>query len=372
MPDAAPSPIDALLARLAELDGSDLFLTVGAPPMASVSKRMVPLMERPLTRADLEKAAGPFLAAGDRAARFAARPELDIAHVLPGKGRFRLSVFKQRGEVAIVARRVKLEVPTIEQLGLPPVLSRMALERKGLILVTGATGSGKSSTLAAMIDHRNRSSPGHILTIEDPIEFVHEHRASIVSQREVGVDTATFPDALRSALRQAPDVILVGEIRDRETASAALELAETGHLALATLHSVNAAQALDRVANLFPPEVRPAAHMLLSLNLTGIVSQRLVPSRSGGRVAALEVLVPTPRVRDLVRDGDIGAIRDAMSQGGADGMQTFDDSLYRLVKERRLTLEEALPFAESASDLRLRFTREGAGGATGDGIRVAR
>jgi twitching motility protein PilU len=372
MADAPPNPLDVLLSRLADLDGSDLYVTVGAPPVASVSKRMTPLMERPLTRADIERAIAPFLAIGDRAARFAEKPEIDLAHAIAGKGRFRINIFRQRGEPALVARRIKLVVPSLESLGLPPVCARFALERRGLVLVTGATGSGKSSTLAAMIDHRNRSAEGHILTIEDPIEFVHEHKRSLISQREVGVDTASFEDALKSALRQAPDVLLIGEIRDRETASAALELAETGHLVLATLHSVNAAQTLERVSNLFPPDARPAAHLLLSINLAGIISQRLVPTRAtGGRVAVLEILVPTPRVRDLVREAEIGTIREAMEEGRQEGMQTFDDALYHLVKARRLGLDEALPFAESASDLKTRFRREGGAPEQQEAIRLA-
>src|SRR6266850_8508582 len=267
-------PIEPWLARMSELDASDLFLTVGSPPMALVNKRLVPLSEAPLASKDLEALAAPFLGDG-RAAEFAKRPDLDLATAVPGKGRFRLNIFRQRNDLGIVARRVKLELPSIEGLALPPVLGRLALEKRGVLLVTGATGSGKSTTLAAMIDHRNRSAEGHIVTIEDPIEFIHPHRKSVVTQREVGIDTATYQDALKSALRQAPDMLLIGEIRDRNTAEAALHFGETGHLVMATLHSTNAAQTLERVMNLFPEDMHAQVRMLLSLSLVGIVSQRL-------------------------------------------------------------------------------------------------
>jgi len=368
---APPSPLEILLSRLVELDGTDLFLTHGAPAVASVNKKFVALMDRPLNKADLERAIAPFLEDPEKAAAFARKPDMDLAHFLPGKGRFRINLYRQRNEIALVARRVKLKIPSFEELNLPQILARFAMERKGLCLVTGATGSGKSSTLAAMIDHRNRSAPGHILTIEDPIEFVHEHKQSIVSQREVGVDTQRFQDALKSALRQAPDVLLIGEIRDLETAEASLELAETGHLVFATLHAANASQTLERVINLFPTDARPAMQMLMSLNMTGIIAQRLVPSRAtGGRVAAFEILVPTPRVRDLVRDGQIDVIRDAMAEGGSEGMQTFDMALYHLVRQNKLTLAEAIPFAESANDLKLKFTLQSAGDASAEQIKL--
>jgi twitching motility protein PilU len=357
-------PIEPYLARMSDLDASDLFLTVGSPPMALVNKRLVPLAEAQLTSGDLEALAAPFLV-DERAAEFKKRPDLDLATAVPGKGRFRLNLFRQRNELGIVARRVKLEVPSIDALGLPPVLARLALEKRGVLLVTGATGSGKSTTLAAMIDHRNRSAEGHIVTIEDPVEFIHPHRKSLVTQREVGIDTATYQDALKSALRQAPDMLLIGEIRDRETAEAALHFGETGHLVMATLHSTNAAQTLERVMNLFPEDLHAQIRLLLSLSLVGIVSQRLIPSSDGrSRVAAFEVLLPTPRVRDLIKQWEIGGVKTALAEGG-DGMQSFDESLYRIVKAGKLTFDDAVLYADSPSDFRLRFRLEESGAAKG-------
>jgi twitching motility protein PilU len=352
--------LDTLLAKMAELDASDLFLTVGLPPSVFANKRIVRLGEKPLLGEDIERLVAPFLA-DRRAAGFDQKPDLDLAHLVAGRGRFRLNIFRQRAELGLVARRVKLEIQSFDSLGLLPVLASLALAPRGLLLVTGATGSGKSTTLAAMIDHRNATQDGHIVTIEDPIEFVHPHRRSIVTQREVGVDTASFHDALKSALRQAPDCILIGEIRDRETAEAALHLAETGHMVMATLHSTNASQTLERLLNLFPQDVHAQIRMLLSLSLVGIASQRLIAaSDRKSRLPAIEVLLPTPRVKDLIKQGDLGGIKGALAQGG-DGMQSFDESLYRLVKSGRLTREDAVLYADSPSDFRLRFRLEGGG-----------
>jgi twitching motility protein PilU len=361
--DSPPRPIDALLSRLADMDGTDLFLTAGAPPVISVGKRFQPIGERPLAPDELARLAAPFLD-GERAAEFAKKPDLDLACSVPGKGRFRLNIFRQRGSIAIVARRVKLEIPSLAALGLPPVVASLALERRGLLLVTGATGSGKSTTLAAMIDHRNSNMAGHIVTIEDPIEFVHRHKKSIMTQREVGVDTATFYDALRSALRQAPDALLIGEVRDRETAEAALHFAETGHLVFATLHSTSAVQTLERLVNLFPADLHRQVHLLLSLNLAGIVAQRLIStSDRTSRALAVEIVLPTPRVCDCIKRGDIDGVKAALREGGYD-MQSFDDSLFRLVKAGRLSIEDAALFAESAADFKLRFRLEGPSGET--------
>ncbi|MGH7163217.1 MAG: PilT/PilU family type 4a pilus ATPase [Planctomycetota bacterium] len=355
-----------LLQKLLDLDGTDLYVTVGAPPKISVESEFVDAAETSCTREDLEGLVAPLLP--DRAA-FDARPERDLAWRLGDAGRFRVNVFKQRGELALVARRIRVGIRTLDDLGMPPVLKEMALARQGLVLVTGATGSGKSTTLAAMIDHRNASRGGHVVTIEDPIEFMHEHKRSLVSQREVGVDTACFADALKSALRQAPDVLLVGEVRDRETADAALHFAETGHLVFATLHSTNANQTLERLLGLFPGELHAQVQLLLSLNLRGIVSQRLVPAKSGKRRAALEILLPTARVRDLLRKGAIEELKGAIAEGAKEGMITFDQCLHDLYREGAISLEDALAYADSATDLRLKTSLK-AGRAPDAGIRV--
>jgi twitching motility protein PilU len=367
MPRIVAPEVEALLSRMEELDASDLFLTAGSPPKVFVNKALVALTPTPLTGPDLERYLKPFLA-DHRAVDFDKRPDFDLAHLVPGKGRFRLNIFRQRGELGLVARRIKLQIQSFDSLSLPPILGKLALEPRGLLLVTGATGSGKSTTLAAMIDHRNGLKDGHIVTIEDPIEFVHPHRKSIVTQREVGIDTASFHDALKSALRQAPDLLLIGEIRDRETAEAALHFAETGHLVMATLHSTNASQTLERLLNLFPEEFHPQIRMLLSLSLVGIVSQRLIPSSDRkSRLPAIEVLLPTARVKELVKDGNLAGIKTSLAQGG-DGMQAFDEALYRIVKTGKLTKEDAMAYADSPSDFKLRFRLEESGAKVGGGI----
>ena len=277
--------------------------------------------------------------------------ECDFAISLEDSDRFRVNVFNQRGHVGMVLRRIQSNVPTVEELGFPEALSQMSLLKRGLILMVGATGSGKSTTLAAMINHRKQNSADHILTIEDPIEFSHKNIKSIVNQREIGVDTKSYANALKASLREAPDVILVGEIRTRETMEAALELSNTGHLALSTLHANNAGQAIERVINMFPQEMHKQLLLDLSLNVRGIISQRLVRSKDGKRCAALEILIMTPHIQDLILKGDIDEIKVAMEESGKEGMQTFDTALYNLHKEGRIELDEALNNASSRANL---------------------
>jgi twitching motility protein PilU len=278
---------------------------------------------------------------------------------LPGVSRFRVNVFRQRGSAGMVIRRVKAEVSSLEELNLPDILKEITMSKRGLVLVVGATGSGKSTTLAAMVDYRNATESGHIITIEDPIEFVHRHKKSIVTQREVGFDTHSFQSALKNTLRQAPDVILIGEIRDTETMEAAVTFAETGHLCLGTLHSNNANQAIERIMNFFPLERHAQIYLQLSLNLRSIISQRLIPSLDAKRVAALEILMDTPRIRDLIRKGDVDILKEAMEQGVQEGCQTFDQALFMLYKEGKITLDQALINADSANNLRLKIKLAG-------------
>ena len=284
--------------------------------------------------------------------------EMNLALAYDDLGRFRVNIFKQRGQVGMVIRQIKVKILTLEELKLPPQLAEIIMSKRGLILVVGATGSGKSTSLAAMIDYRNRNSPGHIITIEDPIEFVHEHKKSVITQREVGMDTMSFKAALKNTLRQAPDVILIGEIRDTETMEHAIEFAETGHLCLGTLHANNANQALERVMNFFPQERHPQIYMQLSLNLRSIISQRLVRTQEGKRAAAVEILLDTPRIKDMILKGMVGELKEAMEKGTQEKMQTFDQALLNLWREGRISFEDACANADSANDLRLKVKME--------------
>ncbi len=290
---------------------------------------------------------------------FAETFEMNMAMALPGVSRFRVNIFRQRGSVGMVIRRVKADASTLDELRLASILKDIAMTKRGLTLVVGATGSGKSTTLAAMIDHRNSSEAGHIITIEDPIEFVHRHKKSIVTQREVGFDTQSFQAALKNTLRQAPDVILIGEIRDTETMEAAITFAETGHLCVGTLHSNNANQAIERIMNFFPTQRHAQIYLQLSLNLRSIVSQRLIPSLDGKRVAALEILMDTPRIKDLIRKGDIDTLKEGMEQGVQEGCQTFDQALFTLYIEGKINLDQAIINADSANNLRLKIKLAG-------------
>jgi twitching motility protein PilU len=350
--------IDALLARILDLDASDLYLTVGSPPVFRVEGVATPADETALTPHDTAAIAEAVMTDPRQREEFARLKEMNLALSLAGRGRFRCNIFQQRSSIGLVIRQIKLNVPTIEDLGLPEVLEEIALTKRGLVLVTGATGSGKSTTLAAMIDSRNRTTPGHIVTIEDPIEFMHRHKKSIITQREVGFDTLSFHEALRNTLRQAPDVILIGEVRDDVTMGAAITFAETGHLCLATLHSNNANQTIERIINFFPAERHAEIHLQLSLNLRAIISQRLIPGKDGRRVAALEIMLDTPRVKDLVKKGEVDTLKEALEQGTNEGCQTFDEALFRLACEGRIDNEQALVNADSANNLRLRLRNE--------------
>lgn len=335
---------------MVEKDASDLFLTTNSPIKIKMEGKASPVGKTVLT-ADLTHAAAYAIMNDHQKKIFEETMECDFAIPLSDKARFRVNVFRQRGAVGMVLRRIPNEIPTIEQLGVPEILSELILNKRGLILMVGATGSGKSTTLAAMINHRNASMSGHILTIEDPVEFSHPNLKSILNQREVGVDTHSYASALKASLREAPDVILIGEIRDRVTMEAALELANTGHLAISTLHANNANQAMERVINMFPQDMHKQLFMDLSLNIRAVVSQRLVLAVDGKRCAAIEILINTPHIQELILKGDIDELKIAMEESGQRGMQTFDQALLSLYKDGRIELEEALRNADSRTNL---------------------
>jgi len=352
---AVITSLSDLLGMAVRMDASDLHVKAGSPPTCRVHARMEQLPLPEVTPEASEAWAREMLDP-DQLAQLHREGSVDLAYSLPGAGRFRVNVYRQRGTVAFVARRVRTDIPPFEDLGLPEVLKDLSMRKRGLVLVTGPTGSGKSTTLAAMIDYRNRHEDGHIVTIEDPIEFLHPDKRSLVSQREVATDTPSFHHALRAALRQAPDVLLIGEMRDRESADAALYFAETGHLVLSTLHTINAAQTLERLLAFFPPDGTQEILHRLSITLEGIVSQRLIPRADGaGRVLACELLLATPRVRELVRRGDVAGLRQAIQAGAQEGMQTFDQALYDLCRRGMVTEDEALRWADSPGELRLRL-----------------
>lgn len=334
-------------------DASDLFVTVDAPPSVKVHGVIRPMNLPALTSGDAKSLAYSVMRESQMR-EFESSLECDLATTIDGLGRFRFNIFMQRGEVAMVVRYITSTVASIDELKLPPALKGLAILKRGLVLVVGAAGSGKSTTLAAMLDYRNGTVPGHILTIEDPIEFVHHHKQSLVDQREVGLDTHSFEEALRHAMREAPDVIMIGEIRDRLTMQHAMAYAETGHLCVSTLHANNANQAIERVLNLFPEESRRQALMDLSLNLKGVVAQRLIKGTSGKLVPAVEVMLQSPYISDLILKGQADQIKPAMAKSNELGMQTFDQSLYNLYTAGDITLEQAIENADSKTDLSLR------------------
>ncbi|MFT5395876.1 MAG: twitching motility protein PilU [Gammaproteobacteria bacterium] len=342
--------ITPYLKLMVEKDASDLFITTNSPIKVKIEGKATPVGKTILT-ADLTKAAAYGIMNDHQKKSFEETMECDFAIPLEDKARFRVNVFRQRGAVGMVLRRIPNEIPTTDQLGVPDILNELILNKRGLILMVGGTGSGKSTTLAAMINHRNTNMTGHILTIEDPVEFSHPNIKSLLNQREVGVDTQSYANALKASLREAPDVILIGEIRDRITMEAALELSNTGHLAISTLHANNANQAMERVINMFPQDYHKQLFMDLSLNVRAIVSQRLVLGIDGKRCAAIEILINTPHIAELILKGEIDELKEAMDTSGQRGMQTFDQALLNLYKEERIELEEALRNADSRSNL---------------------
>lgn len=344
------------LKLIVKRDGSDLYLSTGAPPSMRIHGKMAKVGSSALEPGAVRRMAQEIMDQEQNEA-FARKPEMNLAITEEGVGRFRVNVFKQQNEVSMVIRVIKTEIPNYADLGLPEILPQLIMEKRGLILFVGGTGSGKSTSLASLIDHRNTNSAGHIITIEDPIEFVHPHKNSIVNQREIGVDTDCYSDALENTLRQAPDVILIGEIRNRETMEHALAFAETGHLCLSTLHANNANQALDRIINFFPEDRHSQLFMDLSLNMRGIISQRLVPTVDGKRAAAIEIMLGTPRVRDLIKDGKVDELKEVIQASDNQGMQSFDAALYALYKNDRISLEEAIKNADSANNLRVRIAQ---------------
>lgn len=350
-------PID-LLRVMVERDASDLYLTVACPPMYRIEGELQPIGERNFVPEDLVTLAKSMMSE-PQWLEFEEKLEMNWALSYPKLARFRVNAFRQRGSVGMVIRKIKFDIPSIDDLALPEILKDIIMTKRGLILVVGGTGTGKSTSLAAMIDHRNASSSGHIITVEDPIEFVHRHRKSIVNQREVGIDTHSFQDALKNAMRQAPDVILVGEIRDSETMEAAITFADTGHLCVGTLHATNSNQAFERILNFFLETRHEQILMQLSLNLRAIVSQRLIVSVDGKRAAALEILLDTPRIKDLIKTGSVDTLKDAMEQGIQEGCQTFDQALLQLYRDGKITLDQALINADSANNLRLKIKMSG-------------
>lgn len=350
-----------LLRTMVQKGGSDLFVTAGAPPSIKVDGAVDSVSNQALSPQHTQVLVRSLMN-DKQSAEFDATQECNFAISLPGVSRFRVNAFTQRGSVGVVLRMIQSDIPELKDLNLPVILEEISMTKRGLVIFVGATGSGKSTSLAAMVGHRNKNSKGHIITIEDPIEFVHNHQSCIVTQREVGVDTESFEVALKNTLRQAPDVILIGEIRDREVMEYAIAFAETGHLCLSTLHANSTNQALDRIINFFPEERRQQLLMDLSLNLKGLISQRLVPTTSGeGRVAAVEIMINTPLMSDMIFKGQVHEIKELIAKSNELGMQTFDQALFTLFEADQITFEDALRNADSVNDLRLRIKLESKG-----------
>jgi twitching motility protein PilU len=355
---APPTPaafnLRPYLKLMAEKQASDLFFTPHAPVKIKIEGRIIPVGKEILTAELVNQICHSVMTERQRE-ELEREMELDFAISEQGLGRFRANVFFQRGNLAMVLRYITFDMPVLDDLGLPKVLAELAMRKRGMVLMVGATGSGKSTTLAAMINHRNENVSDHIITVEDPIEFLHVNKKSLVNQRELGLDTKSYSRALKSAMRAAPDVLLIGEIRDQETMEAAITLSGTGHLALGTLHANNAAETLDRIINMFPQQQHPQIFMDLSHYLTAIIAQRLVPGKDGRRVAAVEVLLNTPYIAELMLKGDVGAIKTALKESTQEEIQSFDMALYRLYKDGRISLEDAMAYADSSVDLEARI-----------------
>jgi twitching motility protein PilT len=365
--------VDAALRELVKKEGSDLHLKVDAPPLYRVNGELtVDGGAEPLSAADTEGALGQLLADETKLQEFAGEHEVDFSFEIPGVARFRINAFQQRGVISMACRAIPHHISTIEELSLPVVIRELAEEERGIVLLTGTTGSGKSTTLAAMIDHMNHTMSKHIVTIEDPIEFVHEDKRSAINQREVGMDTASFKRALRRVLRQDPDVILVGEMRDEETVQTALSAAETGHLVLSTIHTVDATESINRMLDFFPPHQHGQARSMIAGTVKGVISQRLVPGADGGRVAVCEIMRMTGRVRDMILDpAQTGKLVEVITSGGYYGMQTFDQALFGHVKAGRVTFEDAMRVASSPHDFKLLMQADGRRGTTMDDVASA-
>jgi len=347
--------ISQYLKQMVKHEASDLYLTTGAPPSAKIHGSLKLFGQNKFMPGDVKELAYSIMSE-EQISEFEQKPEMNLAISEARVGRFRVNIFKQRNQIAMVIRHIQVEIPQPEALNLPPILKQIIMQKRGLVLFVGGTGSGKSTSLASLIDHRNTNSAGHIITIEDPIEFMHQHKKCIVNQREVGIDTDSYEDALKNTLRQAPDVIMIGEIRDRETMEHAISFAETGHLAISTLHANNANQAFDRIVNFFPEDRRNQVLMDLSLNTNSIISQRLIPGLDGRRVAAIEVLTGTPLVKDLILKGRFNELKDVMAKSTNLGMQTFDDALYELYSQGKISMEEAIKNADSQNNVRLKIS----------------
>src|SRR5580693_4407035 len=373
--DQAIKLMQELLKRVVERAASDLFITAAFPPAIKIEGEIRPQLERALSAEESALLVRAIM--NDRQTKeFDATKECNFAIAPPGIGRFRVSAFVQQGHVGCVIRLINAKIPSFEELDLPPVLKEVVLSKRGLVIVVGGTGSGKSTTLASMVGYRNDKTRGHIVTIEDPVEYVHQHKGCVITHREVGVDTDSWHAALKNTLRQAPDVILIGEIRDRETMEYGIQFAETGHLVLATLHANSANQALDRVINLFPDERREQLLMDMSLNIRALISQRLIPREAGsGRIAAMEIMLNSPLIQDLIFKGEVAKIKEVMSRSTRLGMKTFDQSLFELYETGYISYEDALRNSDSKNELRLRVKleskRENKPIETGDDLQIA-